>query len=119
MRHVVGDEVVSTAAITADRLVRQEMLDRRVKKPEAMRRIAQEAGVAPGSIERLLKHRLKHVARVADRINAVLVRRIERRIGELEGELATARLASSRPDDAAIIAAQAALEEAKRHIGKV
>jgi hypothetical protein len=110
---------MSSVAATADRLVRQEMLDRGVKIAEARRIVAREAGIAPGTFESLKRDRIKYVDRIAAKINAVLIRRIERKIAELEAELAVARLAAARPDDADILGAQAAVEEARRLLGKV
>ena len=101
----------------ADRLVGEEMLSRRIKRPEARRIIAREAGITPGSLENLSKGRLKFLDRIEGRLNALLIRKIELRISNLERELQIARSIGdiTRVD---VEAAEAALEKARRAIGK-
>jgi hypothetical protein len=107
---------MSSVTATAERLIRETMIEHRVKKPEARNRVAREVGLSPGTLENLARGRLVNVERVSDRINAYLVRALERNIAQLEAELATSRLIARRPDEHSILAAQAALDEEKRLI---
>jgi hypothetical protein len=107
------DNRMSIAA-TAERIIKETMIERGLKKPDARRVVAKEAGVKPGTLERLGNGSLIHVERITDRINAYVVRRLERKIAQAEHELAIARLASNRPDESRILDAQAALDMAKK-----
>lgn len=107
---------MSSVAMTADKLVKQTMIDSHVKRPEARRIVAREVGVAPGTFENLKRGRLKNVDWVAAKINAAVIRRIEREIERLQHELEVARRVAARPDDAAIFEAQAAIDHARKLI---
>lgn len=107
------DEHMSIAA-TAERIIRETMVEHGMKKPDARRLVAREAGIKPGTLERLGNGSLVHIERITDRINAYVVRRLERKIAEFEQELAIARLANSSPDEPGIVRAAAALEDAKK-----
>ena len=101
----------------ADRLVGEEMLIRNIKRPEARKIIAREAGISPGSLESLGRGRLKYLDRIADKLNGLLVRKIEQRIVSLEQELRIAKaLGGSSQID--LGRAEAALEEARKALGK-
>lgn len=114
----IEDDKMNSVVSLSDRLVRETMIERGVKKPEARRIVAREIGVAPGTLERLACNRLIHIERVANRINAYVVRRIEGQIKQLEHDLEVARLKCAATDPAAISSAQAALDEAKRLMSK-
>ncbi len=116
-RQSFEDKGMSIAA-TAERLIRETMTERGLKKPEARRLVAREAGVAPGALERLANGSLVHVERITDRINAYVVARLERKIAEVEHELALARLAADRTVEPDIGRARAALEEARDALGR-
>ena len=107
------DQRMSIAA-TAERIVRETMIERGLKKPDARKIVAKEAGIKPGSIERLCNGSLVHIERITGRINAYAVRRLERKIIEINHQLDIARLAAARPDDPGILRAAAALEDAKK-----
>jgi hypothetical protein len=107
------DKRMSIAVIT-ERIIRETMAERGLKKPDARRVVAKEAGVKPGTLERLGNGSLVHVERITDRINAYVVRRLERKIAESEHDLAIARLTAARADDVGILRAAAALDEAKK-----
>jgi hypothetical protein len=109
---------VSSVAGVVDRMVRQEMLDRGIKRPDAERVIARETGLSPGTLENLRRERLKNLGWISTSINAALIKRTERKIAQLEHELALARQIADRPDSNDIFAAQAALDTARRLIGK-
>lgn len=106
------------AAATAERIVRETMVERGLKKPEARKIVASEAGVKPGSIERLCNGTLVNLERITDKLNAYALRRLEKKIARFEHELSIARLASERADDPDILRAAAALEMAKRALAK-
>lgn len=101
-------------AATTERIIRETMIERGLKKPDARRVVAKEAGVKPGALERLSNGSLVHVERITDRINAYVVQRLERKIAEVEHELAVARLTVGRTAEPDINRARAALEDAKR-----
>ena len=101
----------------ADRLVGEEMLTRRVKRPEARKIIAREAGITPGSLESLGRGRLKFHERIASKLHVLLVKKLEERMYSLQHELEIAKaLVDSNPVD--IGRAEAALAELKDALGK-
>ena len=112
------DGPMSDIASTCERLVREAMIEHGVKKPHARQIIARDAQIRPGTLENVSRGRLVNVVGLTDKINAYLIRKIERKISELEHELATRRLIARRPDEANVLRAQAALDEAKRLIQK-
>ncbi|CCJ07069.1 Hypothetical protein BN69_1618 [Methylocystis sp. SC2] len=114
------DKRMSIAA-TAEKIIRETMAERGLKKPDARRVVAREVGVKPGALERLGNGSLVHVERITDRINAYVVQRLERKIADIEHELALARLKADRTVEPDIDRARAALEDARRalrHDGK-
>lgn len=80
--------------------------------------VAREAGLSPGTLENLERGRLKFMDRVAGKLNDFAVRSIERQIVALEQELVFLRAAGLGDRLADIDAAEAAIAEARRHIGK-
>jgi hypothetical protein len=80
--------------------------------------VARDAGAAPGSIENLLRGRLKFADRIEGKIHAWLARRIEQEIAALEQELSVLRGSGGGPSLAEIDAAQAALDVARAAIGR-
>lgn len=106
-----------SALSVAERLVSEEMLASRVKRPEARAIVAREAGISPGSLESLSRGRLKFIDRIADKLNGLLVRKIEERIASLQHELEVARLIGDT-SEVDLGRAEAALEEARKAIGK-
>lgn len=101
----------------ADQLVGEEMLTRRVKRPEARKIIADEAGISPGSLESLARGRLKNIERIEGRLNALLITKIEYRISVLKAKLEVAR-ALGRAPQIDLERAKAALQAAEEAIGK-
>lgn len=98
----------------AEMAVRETMAAHGLKKPDARAFVAREAGVRPGTLRRLCNGSLIHLERITERMNAYAVRRLGDKIAQFEHELAIARLASGRADDPDLLAAAAALEDAKR-----
>lgn len=109
--------IVMTVARIARRLIAEEGLVRGVKRPEARRIVAREAGVTPGSLENLERGRLKHADRIAARLHALLASKIEQRIARLQHELFLAR-ETGRVGRADLERAEAALETARKALGK-
>ena len=107
----------SDVAVVAARLIAEEAA-RGVTRPVARAIIARQAGIAPGTLENLERGRLKYIDRVAGRLNELLARKIERKIAELEFELESIMAARSRVGEVDVLRAQAALDEARRCIGK-
>ena len=117
MRQDFVEKSLMSLVTLADRLVGEEMLIRRIKRPEARKIIAREAGITPGALEGLSRGRLKFVDRIAGPLNALLVRKIEQRIISLEHELAVAK-ALGRAPEIDLRRAESALEEARQALGK-
>lgn len=103
-----------TVAARAERIIRETMVERGLKKPDARRVVAKEAGLRPGTLERLGNGSLVHLERITDRINAYVVQRLERKIAEVEHELALARITADRTAEPDIERASIALEDAKK-----
>jgi hypothetical protein len=114
MSHVFSDGPEAVAR----RLISWAAEEGRMKRPDARREVARQAGIAPGSLERLQNGRLKFTERIAGRLNDLLARTIERKITSLEHELWLARQANRRIDPTDLDRAAAALVEAKRALGK-
>ena len=117
MRPSFLEKISMSIASVADRLVGEEMLARRVKRPEAREIVAREAGISPGSLESLGRGRLKHLDRIAGKLNALLIRKIEHRIAILEHELSVAKTLGG-PSEVDIERAESAIEEARKAIGR-
>ncbi len=81
---------------------------------DARKEAASMAGVGHGTIENLLRKRVKTVAGwVRDRLRDAVIRGLQLEIQRLTHELEMARRSSARPDDDEILAAEAALETAR------
>jgi hypothetical protein len=100
------------------RLVSEEQF--RSGSPRAIARaaVATQAGLSPGTLENLERGRLKFMDRVAGKLNDFAVRSIERQISSLERELVFLRAEGVGRRLADIDAAEAAIAEARRHLGK-
>jgi hypothetical protein len=113
----VLDEMSPSALRRARRLVSDEKIARGIKTPEAIKIVAREAGLLPGTLERLFSGRLKHIERIAGHIDALLDRKLTQKISNLQHELYLARAARS-VGSADLDRAEATLEEARRALGK-
>ena len=106
---------VLTALGIAKRIVSTEMIERGVKRPEAERIVARQAGISPSSIENMRRGRIKDDEKLRSKIKRAFAVFLERQIAGLEHELALARAAQRECDfssaEAAIAAARAALAE--------
>ncbi len=99
----------------ARRLIELEADRSGVRSAEALPVVARREGVAPGTIENILRGRVKAVAGwVRDRLRAAVIRELQAEIGRLEHELAVARLGAARPSDDEVFAAEAALAQARK-----
>ena len=89
--------------------------------PEAVAALARNAGLNPGTLENLLRERLKNIS-AADyaAIRDVCIEEISREIVDLERELSRARTSggSNRIGSVEIREAEAALEKARCLIGR-
>lgn len=113
-------EIVSSVAVMeeargiARRLERREM-SRGHKLPEARKRIAEAAGVAPGTLVNLAKGRLKrNFQELRDRVRAVLIRELEQEIGRLAHEIAIHRRVGAADHNPAVAQAETHLQAAKQ-----
>lgn len=106
-----------SALIIAERLVGEEMLSRRVKRPQAREIVAREAGVAAGSLESLARGRLKNIDSLVGKLNALRIRKLEEKLVSVQHELAIAK-AMGVATQVDIDRAEAAIKEAFEALGK-
>ena len=118
----VRDELSVSASIDAEcagwlDIVERDKRRQGFKAGDARRSVAREIGCAPGTLENVARRRLKGVRGwVQEAIRAQVCRVMEREIQRLEAELQMARQCGARPDANEVIAAQAAIGEARRLI---
>lgn len=83
-------------------------------KEEVRENVAAKLGVSPGTLENLERRRTKGVKGwIIDRIQGAVIRELEREISRLQHELEIARQCGTRPDADEVIAALAAISEAR------
>ena len=100
-------------ATLCKRLIKDERRERGLSVAVARESIALAAGVAPGTLENLERGRLKYrYNEVVSRLSALLVRKLERKMGELEIEIMAARMFGD-PHSPDVLGAAAALETAR------
>lgn len=99
----------------ADAIDRQALEETGVKRSVlALRHVARAMGVLPGTIENLMRGRLKGLpGRIRDRIHEHQIRWLQSESARVEHELALAAQGLSRAAPADLERAQAALAEAK------
>ena len=102
----------------ADRLIGDEMARSRIKRPDALARVARAAGLMPGTVANLLRGRLKYAERAERALTSLLATSIERKITELETELAALRAGGADALDPDILGATGALEAARAYLGR-
>lgn len=102
---------MSMAAINwAEALVAKERVALGVNKPEAINSVARKARVSPGQIEGAIRGRVKDLkARFIERIRLAFISEATAEMNRLAHEIQMARQTGRRPDDGAVIAAQAAM----------
>lgn len=103
-------------ASVADLLVGEEMLTRKVKRPEARRIVAREAGISPGSLESLSRGRLKNTDRIESKLNAFRIRKLQEKLLSVQHELAIAK-AMGVASEADIDRAESAIKDAQKALG--
>lgn len=108
----------SSVATVAKRLIEREKIRSGVKLPEARKKIAREAGITPGSLENLLRGRLKHVDRIASCVYSLRVKKIEQELAALEQELEIARKLGGNDPEINLGRVETALADARRALGK-
>jgi hypothetical protein len=111
------EKITMSALSIAERLVGEEMLAKRVKRPEARKIVAREAGVAAGSLESLARGRLKNIDSLAGKLNALRIRKLEEKLASVQHELAIAK-AMGGLSQVDIDRAEAAIAEAFQALGK-
>lgn len=117
MRPNFLEKVSMSAVAIAERLVGEEMLAKKIKRPEARKVIAHEADITAGSLESLARGRLKFLDRIEGKLNALFIRKLEQRMQALQHELEVAKAMAAR-DQVDIERAEAALEELREALGK-
>jgi transposase-like protein len=118
VRHFFRDKSVMSTLTLAKKLIATEQAETGAKLPEAIKAIARDAGILPGTLYNLLRGRLKHTDRIAGSIHELRIKKLEQRIASLQHELDMARISSAVPE-IDLERAEVALEEARRAIGKV
>lgn len=117
MSSAVAD--LQRANADARRLIELEADRSGVRSAEALPVVARREGVAPGTIENILRGRVKAVAGwVRDRLRAAVIRELQAEIQRLEHELAVARLSAAHPTEDEVAAVEAALAQAKRLLSR-
>jgi hypothetical protein len=109
---------ISSVATVVKKLIEQEKIRSGIKLPAARRKIAREAGITPGSLENLLRGRLKHVDRIASRIHSLRIKKIEQELAALERELEITRKRVGSDPEIDLDRAEAALVDARRALGR-
>lgn len=110
MNAVATVEQAREIAITLEKKERARGLN----ASEARSRFARRLGVASGTIENLVRGRLKRVdAWLRDRLQAVLIRELETEIARLTHELEMARQSGARPASDQMAEIEAHLSAAK------
>jgi len=104
-----------SVALIADRLVRSEMMEAHVKRPEAECVVARRAGLSPFTLQNLKRGRLKNVEAVGSKIRTAFVATLERQLAALETELVAAR---ELDRDVDFGTAEAAIAQARAALGK-
>jgi hypothetical protein len=117
MRPNLLEKLTMSALAIAERLVGEEMLSRRVKRPEARQIVAREAGVAAGSLESLARGRLKNIDSLASKLNALRIRKLEEKLVTVQHELEVAK-AMGALTQVDIDRAESAIKEAQQALGK-
>jgi hypothetical protein len=110
------DDALATRLI----LEAEERRRRTLKFDRARIEVAEEAGIAPGTIENLQRGRHKGLRRRNyGRIMQFVVRDIQSEITRLEHDLELALRSSSRQDEIAVCEARTALATARRFIEEI
>lgn len=102
----------------AGRLIGEEMERSRVKRDVALQRVARAAGLVPGTLANLMRGRLKHAERAEGALLRLLAVSVERKIGELENELAALRATARDNRDPDILGAESAIAAARECLGR-
>ena len=109
---------MSAAATLYRKLEDREAARTHLNRPVVRERLARAIKATPGTLRNLVSGRLKRAEYLEDAIRNAFIRSLENEIQALTHEMEMARLCSDRPDTSAIFAAEAALAEAKRLLGK-
>ena len=110
-----------SATVLDDQTIRwAEMLEQRERvatgqtREVARERLAKRIGVLPGTLDNILRRRVKGVKTwITERIRAAVIHELEREIARLQAELHLARQCGCRPDTDEVISALAAIDAAR------
>lgn len=106
-----GDRMSSAAINWASALIARERVVTGVNKPALIVSVARKARVTPGQIEGAIRGRVKDLkSRFIERIRLAFITEATAEINRLAHEIQIARQSGLRPDDDAVIAAQAAMD---------
>jgi len=110
-----GNDKMTSVAFMVGRMFDRE----RLSSPDlqtARESVARKIGVPPGTIQNIQRDRIKFVERIEAKVRAAFMRMLEQEISKATHELEIAGRASDRADTAAIFAADAAVQNAKKMI---
>ncbi len=110
-----GTDKMTSVAFMVGRMFDKE----RLEAPDlatARQIVARKIGVPPGTVQNIQRDRIKFVERIEAKVRAAFMRMLEQEIAKATHELEIARRVSDRMDTAAIFAADAAVQDAKKLI---
>jgi predicted nucleic acid-binding protein len=110
---------IERSALFARRLLDIEAERHGVGAELAKARVARREGVPASTLDNIVRGRVKQVAAwVRDRLAQAVVREIQNEISRLEHEIQIARISADQPRDADLLAAEAALAQARQLISR-
>lgn len=116
MRHAGEDNFdMSSVTYMAERVIEREPTANGLRREQVIG-AARRMGLAPGTIQNLVKGRLKFVERVEARVREAFIRMLEQEIAKATHELEIARRISARLDSAAVLAAETAVVSAQKRV---
>lgn len=116
MRHAGEDNFdMSSVTYMAERVIEREPTANGLRREQVIG-AARRMGLAPGTIQNLVKGRLKFVERVEARVREAFIRMLEQEISKATHELEIARRISARLDSAAVLAAETAVVSAQKRV---
>ena len=110
-----GTNIMTSVSFMVGRMFDKERLEA-PNLETARHTVARKIGVPPGTIQNIQRDRLKFVDRIEAKVRAAFMRMLDQEISKATHELEIARRASDRMDTAAIFAADAAVQNARKMI---
>jgi len=109
-----GENSQMTSAVTWARSLERTERNRLGSVPQARRALARKLRVSVGTVENLIRDRVKRVdAAIRDRLQALVIRELEQEIARLQHELEMARQGGDHPASQHIGAIETHLAQAK------